>query len=584
MNLPSDFFCWRRRVCSALLIWLLSPAGLAAPLPELVVDAPGAVRSLLDQHLALARALRDSVPPDPGQLEALQLALDEDARGLLATEGYFSPQLHRHHQDNTLTLRIEPGPRTEISAVQLALAGPGADGAEGAQRLALLREHWGLPVGQPFRQDDWDSAKNQALRSVQIDRYPSARWAHAEARIDPASQRAVLSATLDTGPAFTLGEIQVHGLRRYPPQAVTRLATFNPGSPYHQRKLLDYQAALQATPYFTSVRVEAGLDPTQPLLSPVQVFVQEAQAQKISVGAGYGSDSGPRGSLNYQHHNIAGLGLLLANTLQLEREQQTLDSSLTLPRDGDGYRDTAGVKLAHSTVQQLKLRQETVYASRLRAQGDDEYGYGMTFTRERSTPDGGNTSRTQALVGRYDWTRRAVDNPLNPQRGYMLAGQLVAASRQLGSDTDFLRGYARAIGFYPVGRGARVIVRGELGQVWAARGDDVPTDWRFRTGGGGSVRGYAYQSLGPREGSSVVGGRVQALFSGEYQHPVWPGWRLALFADTGNAADRWQDWRPRLGLGTGIRWDSPIGPVGMDIARGQSTGQWQWHLSLGASF
>lgn len=317
MNLPPDFLCWRRRFSGALLIWLLSPAGLAAPLPELVVDAPGAVRSLLDQHLALARALRDSVPPDPGQLEALQLALDEDARGLLATEGYFSPQLRRHHQDNTLTLRVDPGPRTDISAVQLALAGPGADGAEGAQRLALLREHWGLPVGQPFRQDDWDSAKNQALRSVQIDRYPSARWAHAEARIDPASQRAVLSATLDTGPAFTLGEIQVHGLRRYPPQAVTRLATFNPGSPYHQRKLLDYQAALQATPYFTSVRVEAGLDPTQPLLSPVQVFVQEAQAQKISVGAGYGSDSGPRGSLNYQHHNIAGLGLLLANTLQL---------------------------------------------------------------------------------------------------------------------------------------------------------------------------------------------------------------------------------------------------------------------------
>ena len=109
--------------------------------PELYAlrQRKGASLSDDDQYqLALARALRDSVPPDPGQLEALQLALDEDARGLLATEGYFSPQLHRHHQDNTLTLRIEPGPRTEISAVQLALAGPGADGAEGAQRLALL--------------------------------------------------------------------------------------------------------------------------------------------------------------------------------------------------------------------------------------------------------------------------------------------------------------------------------------------------------------------------------------------------------------------------------------------------------------
>ena len=95
MNLSSDFFCCRRRVCSGLLVWLLSPAGLAAPLPELVVDAPGAVSTLLSQHLALARALRDSVPPDPGQLEPLQLALDEDARGLLATEGYFAAQVHQ---------------------------------------------------------------------------------------------------------------------------------------------------------------------------------------------------------------------------------------------------------------------------------------------------------------------------------------------------------------------------------------------------------------------------------------------------------------------------------------------------------
>lgn len=567
----------------ALSLSLLATPALAQP--QLRIDAPSEVDDLLGRHLALARALNDSVAPDAGQLAALHQEIDADARSLLATEGYFSPRVQLQADGERWTLHAQPGPRTLIGKVELNLHGPGGEGEAGAALRQTLREAWSLPTGAPFRQDDWDAAKRQALRTIQIDRYPTARWASTEARIDPEHQRAELQLTLDSGPAFTLGPIQVHGLQRYPAAAVTRLAGFTPGTPYHQRWLLDYQAALQATPYFQSVRVEADLDPERPLLTPVHVHVQEAPKQKISVGAGYGSDSGPRGTLGYQHHNVAGLGLLFASTLQLEREQQTLDASLTLPRDGDGYRDIAGMKLAHSDVQQLLLRQETLYASRLRARGDDEYGYGITFTRERSTPEGSNTSRTQALVGRYDWTRRRVDNVVNPQRGHMLAAQLVGASRHLGSDTDFLRAYARAIGFYPLDRQARIIVRGELGQVWAARADDVPIDWRFRTGGGGSVRGYAYQSLGPREGSAITGGRVLALASAEYQHPIgWPGWRLALFADAGNASDRWQEWTPRLGLGAGLRWDSPIGPVGLDIARGQYTRQWQWNLSLGATF
>jgi len=576
------------RPFSACLALTLSLALLAAPalaLPQLRIDAPSEVDSLLGRHLALARALNDSLPPDAGQLEALRQDIDNDARSLLATEGYFSPRVRLDRQDEQWTLYVEPGPRTRIGKIALQIDGPGGEGPAGAERLRALREAWSLNQDAPFRQDDWDAAKRQALRAVQIDQYPTARWASTEARIDPDQQRAELLLTLASGPAFTLGPIQVHGLKRYPAEAVTRLAGFTQGTPYHQRWLLDYQAALQATPYFQSVRVEAELNLEQPWLSPVHVYVQEAPKQKISVGAGYGSDSGPRGSLGYQHHNVAGLGVLFASTLQLERDQQTLDASLTLPRDGDGYRDIAGVKLAHSEVQQLLLRQETVYASRLRARGDDEHGYGLTFTRERSTPDGGDTSRTQALVARYDWTRRRVDSLLNPQRGHMLAAQLVGASRYAGSDTDFLRAYARAIGFYPLDKQARVILRGEIGQVWAARANDVPIDWRFRTGGGGSVRGYAYQSLGPREAGAVTGGRVLALASAEYQHPVGPpGWRLALFADAGNASDRWQDWTPRLGLGAGLRWDSPIGPVGLDIARGQYTKQWQWNLSLGASF
>ena len=113
---------------------------------------------------------------------------------------------------------------------------------------------------------------------------------HRSAHRPRSAARAELLLTLASGPALPWALIQVHGLKRYPAEAVTRLAGFTQGTPYHQRWLLDYQAALQATPYFQLVRVEAELNPEQPWLSPVHVYVQEAP-KKISVGAGYGSDS-----------------------------------------------------------------------------------------------------------------------------------------------------------------------------------------------------------------------------------------------------------------------------------------------------
>ena len=129
-----------------------------------------------------------------------------------------------------------------------------------------------------------------------------------------------------------------------------------------------------------------------------------------------------RGSLGYQHHNVAGLGVLFASTLQLERDQQTLDASLTPCRamatatatlPGSSWR-TAGAATAAAP-------EETVCASRLRAPVTTNTTDGLTFNRERSTPMAATQPAPQALVARYDWTRRRVDSLLNPQRGHVLA-------------------------------------------------------------------------------------------------------------------------------------------------------------------
>jgi translocation and assembly module TamA len=159
-----------------------------------------------------------------------------------------------------------------------------------------------------------------------------------------------------------------------------------------------------------------------------------------------------------------------------------------------------------------------------------------------------------------------------------------AAAQALLSDRDFLRGYGRAVWFHPFGARDQVVVRGELGVVAASGRDGIPSDFLFRAGGDQSVRGYAYQSLGVREGEAIVGGRWLAVASVEYVRWFTPQWGAAVFIDTGDAADTLDALEPVQGYGVGARWKSPVAPLNLDIAYGQEAEGVRLHFSVGFSF
>jgi translocation and assembly module TamA len=152
-----------------------------------------------------------------------------------------------------------------------------------------------------------------------------------------------------------------------------------------------------------------------------------------------------------------------------------------------------------------------------------------------------------------------------------------------------LRAYAMAMQLKPLldAQGKeqwRWIVRAELGQVQAAGREGIPSSNLFRTGGGKSIRGYGAQSLGVNLGEATLGGRVLAVASVEIQRALTPHWAWAAFADAGDAADQWSQWRVRRALGLGVRWRTPVGPLQLDLARGLDPGQWRLHTSLGVVF
>ena len=124
----------------------------------------------------------------------------------------------------------------------------------------------------------------------------------------------------------------------------------------------------------------------------------------------------------------------------------------------------------------------------------------------------------------------------------------------------------------------------EAGALASREKAGVPETFLFRAGGDQSVRGYAFQSLGVREGEAVVGGRYLLTGSAEYQYWFKPPWGIAFFYDAGNAADSIKDLKPESGFGVGARWRSPVGPINVDIAYGQAVKKARLHFSLGFTF
>jgi translocation and assembly module TamA len=584
------------RASLAGMVWACclacTPLAGAADAPALAyavsLQAPEAQRKLLENHLDLYR-WRGNERIDEAQLRRLVGQAPEQIRGLLASEGFYSPQVRTALEQIggiwSVRLEVQPGEPARVSEVDLKVAGPFDDGsAVSRARLLKLRADWSLPSAAVFRHEDWERAKRAALRSLLLDRYPAAAIRESRATVDPVSNRVALAVTLDSGPAFTFGSLRIEGLHRYPASVVARLNPIQPGEPYAQAKLLELQTRLQDSLYFASAGVQAEIDPSHPVNVPVKVSVEENRARTLGLGIGMSTDTGPRAQVDYKDLNLLGEAWRLAGNLKVAANQQSLGGELQFPVTRQGDRDSLTASFSGSDVEGEVTRTLTLGGSRNFLKGRNETAYRLRYYWERQEVAGAAGDRLSSLVPSWSWTRRDVDNLLFPSRGYLLNVQADAAARALLSDRSFLRGYGKGTWFHPIGGKGQVILRGELGAVAADSRGGIPADFLFRTGGDQTVRGYAYQSLGVRQGDAVVGGRWLAVASAEYVQWLNPQWGAALFVDAGDAADRLDELNPVVGYGLGVRWKSPVGPLNLDLAYGRDADQVRLHFSVGFSF
>ncbi|MDP2431310.1 MAG: autotransporter assembly complex family protein [Pseudomonadota bacterium] len=585
---------FRARLVSAACACCLAltlPAQAADPAAlsyAINLQAPQAQRKLLENHLDLYR-WRDGERMDETQLRRLVDQAPQQVRALLASEGFYSPQVHAELAQSggawAVRLEVQPGMAARVGRVDLRIVGGSDDSsADNRARLLKLRADWSLPSGAVFRHEDWESAKRAALRGLLLDRYPAAAIHDSQATVDPQANSVGLALTLDSGPAFTFGALQIEGLRRYPASVIERLNPIQPGEPYAQAKLLELQSRLQDSPYFAGAAVHAEIDPEHPVNVPIKVSIEENRARTLGLGIGMSTDTGPRAQMDYRDLNLFGQAWRLAGSLKVAQKEQSVGGELQFPLTRQGDRDSLTAQWVRSDVEGEVTRTLTLGARRGFLRGMNETAYSLRYYLEQQEVDGAIGEQRSALVPSWSWTRRDVDNLLFPTRGYLLNIQADAAAQALLSDRSFLRGYGKATWFHRLGDKGQLILRGELGAVAAAGRDGIPADFLFRSGGDQTVRGYAYQSLGVRDGNAIVGGRWLGVASAEYVRWLTPQWGAALFVDAGDAADSLDSLHPVVGYGLGARWKSPVGPLNLDLAYGHETQETRLHFSVGFSF
>ncbi len=516
------------------------------------------------------------------RIRYLDAQAPDQIRRALEPFGYYRAQVETDlkpgPQEWVATYHIRPGAPIPVTAVTLQLTGPGHSNPTLDQAVKNFPIHKGDPLDQPRYEQAKGELRQQALALGYLD----AQYSDHRLRLNLETYQAEVALTLATGPRYRFGPVSFSG-SDLSPQFLHKYVPFAPGDYYSRAQLLALQQALQNSEYFKRVDIEPRRDKTVGKEVPIDVKLEPSKPQKYSAGVGYGTDTGPRGSVGWEYRRINRFGQKMKAQYRLSRIYQELGVDYIIPTSHpatDRMDITATVH--NETVNNQVSRTRLIGVSRLTTQGTIQRTLSLNYQNEDFTV--GETSGVSSLlIPGANWTRIDADNRIYTHRGSRVTLDLRGAMKGLASDTSLVRGDLSAKIIRSIGTENRLIARGEFGAVHVSQLSSLPTSLRFFAGGDTSVRGYAYNDLGPTDASgAVVGGQYLLVGSLEYERTIVGKWGAAVFYDVGNAFDTFT---PHLyrGAGVGLRWRSPVGMVRVDVATALSRPghPLRLHISIG---
>jgi translocation and assembly module TamA len=570
------------------------PAARALELVEVRVQglADEEMRDNIDDALSLQRLnpnRRKSL--SESRLSYLVRRAPGEVRGALEPFGYYGPavemQVLRDGEAVTVLVDVDLGEPVRVRGRDLALTGAASDDSVLMRRLERFRPR----TDQPFHHGVYEDSKAAMDRALAERGYFDARLATHRVEVSRAQRSADIFLAWDSGERYRLGEASFEG-HAFRPGLLEKLVPWTPGDLYSQSELLALQKSLTELDYFSAVDITAQPDDAVDGKVPVKVALAPAKRNVYNAGLRYGTDTGVgvTGGIERRWVNDRGHKLRTQASLAQRRSDVTVQYRIPAFAWLDGWY-TFSASAREEQIDLITSELVEVVGSRSGRLGAWNLVAALNFRRERyDDPQVPDAYVYSTLVFPSLWAQWAqTDDLLYPRRARGLTAEVRAGSTSLGSDIDFVQVRAQGRYIHGFGRRDRVLLRAELGTTVSDDFDLLPPSMRFYAGGDNSVRGYGYQEIGQsltdfRNRRYVFGGKHLVTASVEYEHMFTRQWGAAVFVDAGDAFDERDELDLQVGVGAGLRWRSPVGPVRVDVAHGlgeQAQASVRLHLTIG---
>jgi translocation and assembly module TamA len=557
----------------------LAIAGIAAAEVEVLgLDAPLTANVLAYLDL-------DEEPCDAPRwrIEQLERNAPTRIRDALQAFGYYEPTITPDvsfaEECWHARFTIAPGEPVRIRALEASVTGA----AEQDPTFTAALAEGGLAAGAVLDHGAYDRLKRRLTDLARERGYADAQFTASRIDVYPDEHAADIALHLESGPRYAFGRTELTQ-EVLTEQLASSYFTFREGEPYDARQLVDVYAALADSGYFRTIDVRPlPADPATRTI-PIAVTLTGAPRTQTSYGIGYSTDTRVRLRFGRNNLRFNDRGHQFGINAQLSPVISEVRANYRMPLQGsqaEWLNFDAGVEIEDTETAESDIFE--IGARRVRERRSEWTRTQMLALRVEDYEIAGVEDRARLLMPGVGWTRIRADNEIRPNVGSKLSLEVRGAHDALLSDTNFVQTIANGKWIWSTPRGQRILVRAQAGATAEREFEELPASVRFFAGGDNSVRGYAFEELGPvDEEGNVIGGSSLATGSFEFEQPLHARWSLAFFIDSGNAFER-SEMDVKTSVGMGGRWQSPLGPIRIDLALPleDDHDDWRAHITLG---
>ncbi|MDE3117061.1 MAG: BamA/TamA family outer membrane protein, partial [Pseudomonadota bacterium] len=429
----------------------------------------------------------------------------------------------------------------------------------------------GLESGMAARAAPIIAATELLIRKLEERGRPAAKLAKRKAIVDHATHKMTLAFNIAPGREAHFGAVEVSGTKRTHPAFLARIVPWRKHAIYDVRQLDEYRKRLSDLSLFDQLAVKPDvgkLDAAGEV--PIDVEAHEGPPHSFGGGVSYATDTGPGLKAFWEHRNLWGEAEHLRFDLQLATIAQSLEGTLTLPHvPNPGQSLGFDLKGERDITDAYDKSGVTGLAQITTPLGGHWAGKGGISLEAADIRQSGSSDFSVLAGLPLGVTYDSTGSLLNPEKGERLALQAEPAFGTSGGLRAFLILSGAASAYRPLSSKLVAALRIRLGSILFAPEGGVPADLRFYSGGGGSVRGYGYQRIGPRDAKgSPLGGRGLGETSLELRYRAWKDIGIVGFVDAGMDSESpyFADaGAPRGGAGIGLRYYTGFGPLRLDI-------------------